>query len=506
MKDKSLMMRGLRGQTFPTVILMSLILGILGFALLTLLRQDSKTLVIYSNTMKEQELASIALEHAIYKLGSGSGWNHVPLPGFQYDKEYNTPNGNYTLDIIQGNLFMTTPGNTATRQGLDDYRTVGIKVQVGATGATRAYYAVLKKGGYAGALVSKGVINLPCSVTSINNADVNIYWGDIYSANPATGTCRIPQVKVGNGNEKPQYWLPELFAKADVYTAYNASGCSGSNCSSYSFAAVYSDMSPTAHCHPYSANALAPEVDLDFYRNQAKLRNSYYGPATVGGSPNPYYCGNTVALVTQANMVSVFVNNLQTSDDVLFIDTTDGNPVASTNTYSGVTYVTASTIHIWTDATHQYCTRGSMFVMGPLILEGDNADKPNAAGYSKVTGVAYPNNYYYPQGSGDNYTYASGNPTGSYISNVKHYGFLYMNGQLQIGGLASGSSAITIYGTLYLDQFGSLTETTSPDEGSLWIYFNNTANMFGYMGSGVSILSFNELTYLIPTPMPVYPF
>jgi hypothetical protein len=506
-----------RGQTYPIVLVMCAVLSIMAFSLLVVLKQGSKNLAVFGSVMREQELAAIALEHALFKLQSGANWYNMPLTGFNYDREYTNGNGNYTVGIIKGNLFLTDSTTPSTRQGQDDYRTIGIKVKSDRTKMTHQYYAVVKKGGYAGALISSGAINLPCTANAINNYDIVAFWGDIYSANPADGMCSYPNCAVGGGNVSPQYWRPEVYAKGNIYTALSSSGCnsqsgcsSGGSCSTLHFGYTYDDLSPTAHCHPYSTFAQAPDISLDIYRYQAFKKNAYYGPATVGGNTNPYYiAANTMAKVTQANLLNVFINNLNSSDDVLFIDTTDGLPVSTTNTYTGVTYVTASTIRIYGSSTNEYYTRGSMFVMGPLVIEGDNPDTttPTVSNASRITNILPPNNYYYPQTS-DNcyYTYTAGTPASCYLNYVKHAGFIYCGGTLQIGGLASGNSNVIIYGSIYIGgPYGSITATTSPDEAALFLYYNTSQNMFGYMGTGVTVMSFNEVSFLVPTPVPVYP-
>ncbi len=75
-------------------------------------------------------------------------------------------------------------------------------------------------------------------------------------------------------------------------------------------------------------------------------------------------------------------------------------------------------------------------------------------------------------------------------------------------GGGSGSlplSDICIYGTVFLDEHASLTIDTLTDCPKLYIYYNQNANSFASMGSNVIVLSFSELSFLVPTPAPRYP-
>lgn len=501
-------------QTFITVMMMAFVLSIFATTMLFLFRQDAKFTVHFDKTMKKQELAAIALEHALYQLQTGSNWYRVPLTGFKYDKEYTTELGNYSIYLVKGNLFINNPNDPTTRQGQKEFRTIGIKIKL-KTGETKQYYAVVKKG-YAGVLISKGFINLPCTNAMADH--VRFYWGDIYSANPADGKCRIPLIHVGYGTTKPEYWMPEVYAKGNIYTALSATG--GIWGVNYTFGYTYTDMSPSAKCHPYSPFAKAPSLDFDIYKYYAWKNGAYYGPATIDGQPNPYYIpGNDLSVITQANVRTKIVDKLRYHDSALFIDTTDGKPVrppvgaTPANTYCGTTHVSTNTIAIYDNDRNEYWTRGYFFVMGPLILKGNDPDDPFGNNSSRITGVARPDNFYYPQNDdGDHYNYTAGNLSNCYLDRVKHAGLLYVNGELQIKrrGSSFRPTNICIYGTIFLDEYGSLSiDYSSSSWGEkpyLYVFFNQNQNLFGYMGENVALLTFNELTWLIPTPVPEYPF
>jgi hypothetical protein len=221
--------------------------------------------------------------------------------------------------------------------------------------------------------------------------------------------------------------------------------------------------------------------------------------------------------LTQA-LVGTITGLANSAGSVLFIDTTDGLPVRTSpcNTYCGTTYTSANTLAFYTSSTQQYLTYGTVIVMGPLRLVGDNPSQgvtyhyatftPSTQDdYDKVFAVPTPSNFYLPQSS-DGLHFTTGTP--GYLSTVKHCGLLYVDGDLTIGGTRSGASTtnsnICIYGTVYLGEYGRLWLDTVHDTPSLYVYYNSNANLFGVTGSSVQILSFSEFTFLIPTPVPSY--
>ncbi len=562
MKKKKIKFKKQRAQTYPVVLIIAVILSIFATTLLFLFRQESKMLIKSMNILKKQELATIGLEHALAKLQQGSNWFYVPLAGFKYDKEYNVENiGYYSIYIVAGNLFYTNIANPSTRQGQSEYRTIGIKVKITRTADTSQYYAVVKKTGYGGPLIAKGKIDLPCNNNVIDDNGYSMYsfyWGDIYSANPNDGYCKIPIIRDTQKSwVTPDPWMPHVYAKGNIYTAIGGTGgCGGIT---YNFGYVYDDMSPSAHCHPYSEFAKAPDLALEAFKKLAYENNAYYGPVTIGGQAgnlNPYFINDGLhdladLYANSCSVISTVVKKLSSSADVLFIDTTDALPLTKTgtnnwNTYTGKLLVTesANTLKLYIDANEQFGTMGYLFVMGPLQLIGNypaeglpeaaaaapagvfqfNSDdsSPNDA---LIDYVIPPDNYYYPQASDGTHYYKTGNNEKNWnLYNIKHAGFLYTAGELKIGGQrntrstyncvvssnrgssSTGASDICIYGTIYIDEYGTLTvDTTNDPNARLYVYYNPNMNIFGNLGDKVSVMSFGEFTFLIPTPVPQYP-
>jgi hypothetical protein len=178
MKKRKNYRKNQEGQTLPVVLIIAAILSIFAATLVSLLRFNAISLVRYSDTLTQQEIAAVGVEHAIYALQQGSNWDNLPLTGYRYDQVYQTKDGNsYELNILDGNQYINTQtvttytggrwgggGTTTTtlaRQGQDEYKTIGVKVMVNLTNSTKNYYAVVKRG-YGGPLISKGIINLPC--------------------------------------------------------------------------------------------------------------------------------------------------------------------------------------------------------------------------------------------------------------------------------------------------------------------------------------------------------
>lgn len=550
------------GQILPTVLIIGAILAILSYAFLNVFSINIKMMVKSFDIMKKMEIANVGLEHARYYLQTGNNWGRIPADGFKYDREYQVSNlGTYTLFITKGNLFIAD----SSRQGLNEYRTIGIKVKVKTTGSTHSYYAVVQRVGYGGPLISKGKIDLPCTDDAINNNRYNFYWGDIYSANPNDGMCKIPAIPVARGDQNPPAWMPAVYAAGNIYTALRKTG------NSYVFGYTYDDMSPTAKCHPYSAFAKAPDISFNVYKQMASDQGNYWGPATIDGVANPYYNGNNLSDITGRAIASA----MSSTSKVVFIDTTDGKPLAynsSTglwNTYTGYLHATmsAKTIKLYENGNCQFFAVGSLIVMGPLILKGHDPgpDAPKGKGQvdpmldywpSKVF-VEKPTNYYFPQDDSDHFDYRSDDPHGTRLDNIKFAGFLYVGGELRIGGprCSSGScdnnltpsrnffatkkfpdlfnisfpvsnlyaggqppadplcksdgktfvSDICIYGTVYIGQYGTLSVDTANDTPNFYFYFNHKANAFAFLQASVIVNSFKEITFLVPTPVPDYP-
>ncbi len=559
-----------KGQTLPVVLILCSILSLFAVTLLFLFSNQAKFQVKYMDSMDRQEIANIALQHAMVELQQGTNWNSLPLTGFQYDQEYTTNKGTYKLNILAGNLFINsqtvttgwgwhrTTVTTDQRQGQINYRTIGIKIKSKQSGVTHQYYAVLKQG-FGGPLISKGLINLPCiSNYSTAHDSLDFYWGDVYSANTNDGACKIPFIQVARGTDNPPAWMPHVYAAGNIYTALNPEQPSPGP---YTFGYVADDMTPTAHCHPYSPVAYQAgqcQVDLDYYKSLASKQNNYFGPQYIGGgvsgTPNPYYNqGNDLSIFSPAqnaansNVYSQIVAPMASADTeaVVFIDTTDALPEmangANTYCYTTVVPKTQATpcaspqaISLYADDGNQYYTKGSLFVMGPLIFIGDDPDWLNGSGNcngwwnncngcpSSCTRVSIPSNYYYPQNctNGNYGSHLNCNNTWGWrwgqnsrtyytICNLKHEGFLYVNGELRIGGPriqanngAPATSDICIYGTIFIDQYGELTEDTTLDTPALWVYFNSDMNMFSSVGNNVMLVSFGEMTFLVPTPGP----
>ncbi|HRU38920.1 MAG TPA: hypothetical protein P5511_03510, partial [Candidatus Goldiibacteriota bacterium] len=76
-------------------------------------------------------------------------------------------------------------------------------------------------------------------------------------------------------------------------------------------------------------------------------------------------------------------------------------------------------------------------------------------------------------------------------------------------GPRSGSTAVSnicIYGSILLGEFGSLSMDTTNDNPLLFVYYNQNLNVFGLQGSALSLVTFSEISFLVPTPQPQYPF
>jgi hypothetical protein len=495
------------GQTLVTVMILAAALSIMSVSLMFLFQYNQKFLVRASCIQQKQELASLALEQCIYKLEQSNNWYtfaSTMTNYLNYSNTFTSSMGTYQTHIVPGNLFLTKISDpTQPRQDLNNSRTIGIRVTTAITSCSGDFYAVIQKVGLGGPLISKGYIDTCYDTNGSDSDPAQFFWGDIYSANTQDAYCRIRQIQVAGGSvvNGHQPWLPQVFAMGSIYTAvsYN-SGRAGTT---FIFAQTYDDMSPSAHSHPYSTLAAAPDIDFDYFRNYAKARGTYYGPT-----------GKAISQVTQANVAAI-MGLANGPGAVLFIDTTDGLPERTSpcNTYCGTTYTSANTIAFYTSNAQQYFTYGTVIVMGPLRLVGDNPSQGESAHYTTYTpttqdyydyvyNVTAPSNFYLPQ-SADGLHF-----TPNYLSNVKHYGFLYTNGDLTIGGTRSGSptpnSNICIYGTVYLGEYGRLWLDTAHDTPSLYVYYNSGSNLFGVTGSTVQIISFSEFTFLIPTPVPSY--
>ncbi len=447
------------GQTLPGVLIMAGTLSILAMALLFMFRQSTKNMVTAINSLEKEELAGVALEHAIAKLQTGSNWDLAPVEGdteglegfFKYDREYHVPGkGYYTLYILKGNLFKTGDTNHP-RQGERDYRTIGIKVKTEHTDKKGRYVAVLQRRNFGGPLISKGKINLPAPDTD-NTQDAShflFFWGDIFSEKKEHNACRIPLIPAGAGEYEPQDWMPHVYAAHDIYTMSSTDPDTDELIYDY----TYENMSPTTHCHPFSPYATAPEIDLNYYKMLAKRNNAYYGPATMpdlengGGKPNPYYIDSDHRLDDTDNdvvkidsegrntRIGTIMGHLDSLDPpaVLFIDTTDALPLRESpcNSYAwqGSTDPHLDVqddggedgtlrLYKYTDNGDgpQGYTRGFLFVMGPLLLVGYDPDGNNPSVLGIPTGekenvapdtsdpmanasvrTGIPDNYYYPR-------------------------------------------------------------------------------------------------------------
>jgi hypothetical protein len=519
---------GTKAQSLPFVLMLAALLGILGAAMVTLFRGQQRLSVQQTCIAQKQELASMALEQTIYKLQQDPNWYNVGQTGMEdyngYSHEFTASGGKYCVHIADGNLFLASSNLFNTRQGKKEYKTIGIKVKALPFGCTGNFYAVIAKMKFGGPLVSRGKIDLPCiQPANLNNPmplRANLYWGDVFSANTNTGYCRIPDIDVGYGTGGDrEKWLPQVYARNDIFTHIN--NASNGN---WIFGYTYTEMSPTAHSHPFSEYATAPDIDFDWYRDQAKKQGSYYGPN---------YPAGPLSFVTQANVVQIMAK-LKSPDSVLFIDTKDGLPVRndnisntySANTYSGTTFTAANTLTFYVNAANQYLTHGTLIVMGPLRLIGDTPGNiANAAGfkwnYGNTTStvsdsffkMCYPDNFYFPTIS-DGYHFVLDNVTitNSKLTKVKHAGLMYVNSELRIGGPRSNTtySNICIYGTVYIGEMGAINFDNTNDTPTLYVYYNNSLNLFCTSGNRINIISFSEITYLIPTangtPSLTYPF
>lgn len=528
-----------KGQSLPMVMILGGVLAIFSAALLSLFQINNKFMVKQNCMMMKQELAGIALEQVLFKLQQDSNWadSDSAIPFYRgYTHEFTNSLGSFAVHITKGNLFLENKNDQySTRQSPDEYRTIGIKVKTSPTNCIGGFYAVIQNMKFGGPLISKGKINLPCTDAKIN--DPNFFWGDIYSGNTMSGYCNIPYVPVAKSTTSTHAeWLPKVYSASDIYTAvgYISAGRTGS----YKFDYTYDDMSPTAHCHPYSQFATVPELDLQSFKDMATKQGNYYGPAIMqlplGGSvANPnfindglhdnYSLGSVVNDVTQANIMKI-MHSLNSPSSVLFIDTTDTLPPRQSpcNSYSGSLGITASALKFYTDSTHQYFTNGMLFVQGPLVLIGDNPSAIGVtAGYTwgygfasgadcdRVGNVPFNNSYYYPQNTDSlHYVINTSDDTQSYLSNVKHNGLLYCGGELRIGGARVGStvnSDICIYGSIYLGDQGVLSMETSSDTPKLYVYYNSALNFFSMQSNSLQIISFSDISFLIPTPQPAYP-
>ncbi|MFP4466021.1 MAG: hypothetical protein ACLFP1_03120 [Candidatus Goldiibacteriota bacterium] len=549
-KTKRNFLRKKRGQSLFAVLLLGSLLAFLGSSLLYLFQTEIKLLTKYNCMLAKQELAAIAVEHSLYKLQQGSNWFVDDPPGLiNYAKEYETDLGYYTVHVASGNLFFTDSSKTE-RQAKNEYKTIGIKVRSKLPEddpCTGMYYAVVQRQGYGGPLISKGKINLNCN--SNDYEDYQFYWGDIYSSKNDPDACRMPIIPVGQGDDTPQPWKPRVYAKNAIYTAVHATGGRGG---SITFDYVYDDMSPTAHSHPFSEFAIAPEIDFEYMKMMAKRNNAYYGPPVIPGyGANPYYINDgehdistiqEIAAKTSTDdcdgepdcsYISSLMSKLDELSSYLFIDTTDGLPLRETssnswNTYTGRIAVNSDdgcdgTLRLYCSDDNQYFTSGTLMVMGPLIIMGDDpSDIDDGYGHTythghgtgsdadRISYVLPPDNYYYPQDDdGAHYNFSNGNEKNCYLSNVKHHGILYAGGELHIGGKAfvpgsgrgSGSvytdSDVCIFGTVYLGDNSELTANTNEDP-ELHVYYDRNINIFGFMGNSLRVVSFNEWTFLIP--------
>ncbi len=528
------LLRGQKGQSLFFVLILAAVLSLAAMGLLKIFEQGNKLAVINDCMMKKEELSIIALEHALYRLQQGSAWEDFSsLPGMTgHSKQFSTKLGTYSLSVEKGNLFLTNPSDPDSRQDKTDYRTIFIRVLTEPVKCDGEYYAVVKNAGYGGPLISRGKIDLPCSESKSFTKTLltkklffhyGFYWGDVYSANPADGYCRIPQVLVGTGGTHHEPWLPHVYAAGNIYTLAD---------DDFNFRYFYDDMSPTAHSHPYSEFAQAPDIDFEYFKMQASRNNAYYGPAEIEGGPNPYYINDgehDIEDFSTSNVKAV-VDRLQKLTDVLFVDTTDGLPVSfdtSTgkwNTYTGYLHVTmsASTFRFYEGADKQYFTKGSVFIMGPFSYMGNNPEKGMgcAANCDRISNVPYPDNYYFPRVSNEHYVLQ--NPvSSSYLKDMKHHGFIYSGGELKIGGPVricswkirlwppplvyyscndeDPATDIGIYGTIYIGEHGSISAHTSSGKPSLHVYYDRSLNMFGMSGSRILVLSFNRASALTPT-------
>ncbi len=556
MKKKAISLSENKGQSLPMVMMIGAILAIFSAALLTLFQLNTKFMVKENCMMMKQELAGLALEQVLFKLQQGSNWSMVRLPLAQRPADLQTYDGyNYTFTnslgtfkthIVPGNLFEDVKGTDSSRQGIkgDEFRTIGIKVKTSPTNCVSAYYAVVQMMKFGGPLVSKGLVKLPCIDAKIN--DSNFYWGDIYSGNTMTGKLNIPYVPVANAATGPgdthEEWLPKVYSASDIYTAvgYTSGGRSGT----YQYAATADDMSPTANCHPYSQFASVPEIDLQNYKNMATTQGNYYGPkfiqvAGVGvtlnanyindGKHDNYTAPGVTNSVTNTNILKI-MHSLNSPSSVLFIDTTDGLPTRWTtattaNTYSGSLTVTAGdgSLKFYVNATNQYMTCGMLFVQGPLVLTGNTPSNITQTavytwGYGYGAGATADNVanvlkndiYYFPMGSDSlHYVQNVGNDSLSYLSHVKHYGLIYAGGELRIGGAPAptgSTSNICIYGSIYIGPQGilSMEPTATNDNPTLYVYFNRNLNFFSMQTNSMQIVSFSEISFLVPTVVPVY--
>lgn len=81
---------------------------------------------------------------------------------------------------------------------------------------------------------------------------------------------------------------------------------------------------------------------------------------------------------------------------------------------------------------------------------------------------------------------------------------IYTGGDLQLGGSTSTDNDVCIYGSVYIDKYGTFQDYNS-NTPYYSIYYNPNINVFGYTGNQVQVMTFNEITFLVPTPIPEYP-
>jgi hypothetical protein len=542
------------------VMLLGAILAIFSAALLTLFQINTKFMVKENCMLMKQELANLALDQTLFKLQQNSYWSIIADKSatrppdlakyIDYSNPFTTSLGEFKVHVVAGNLFKDSLSDpNSPRQGVGEFCTIGIKVKTSPTNCVASYYAVVQLMKFGGPLVSKGFINLPCTDAKIN--DSNFFWGDIYSGNTMTGYFRIPYVPVANSatnGGKHEEWLPKVFSAADIYTAvgYQSSGRTGS----YQYASTYDDMSPTANCHPYSQFANVPEIDLQSYKDMATKQGNYYGPQYIqlpgggntlnsnyinDGKHDNYTGGSVTNDVTNANILKI-MHSLNSPSSVVFIDTTDGLPARWTtsttcNTYSGSLTVTANdnSLKFYVSSSNQYMTSGMLFIQGPLVLAGNTPSNITyTAGYAwgygygvsatadNVANVLANATYYYPQGNDSlHYTRNLANDSLSFLSHVKHYGLIYAGGELQIGGgteknssgqtINTTNSNICIYGSIYLGPLGELSMDTINDANTkLYVYYNTNLNFFSMQTNSLQVVSFSEISFLVPTVVPTY--
>lgn len=232
---------------------------------------------------------------------------------------------------------------------------------------------------------------------------------------------------------------------------------------------------------------------------------------------------HTIAKVTNSNISAIIGSLTSVNTSVVFIDTTDALPLRPNGTYCNSYAIKSTTPHTDVEANDgsdgtlelyksgaAYYTKGMLFVQGPLLLCGTDPDDdghatPGSTDLASVT-VGTPDNYYYPRQESDtrHYYYNTGTPASSYLGNVAHQGLIYTGGDLQLGGSTSTDNDVCIYGSVYIDKYGTFQDYNS-NTPYYSIYYNPNINVFGYTGNQVQVMTFNEITFLVPTPIPEYP-